>query len=111
MLIASLTSSITSFISIPVAVFRYPFVPRNSAAAIVGTLVYELAQEAIAGLVHVHRLKTYLLFAQLAGWQGLFRTPTDWTQITRAIWISALFAAVPLAAAFWLFLRRDVAGD
>ena len=86
-------------------------VTRNSAAAIVGTLVYELAQEAIAGLVHVHWIKTYLLSAQFDGWHGLFQTPTDWTQISRALWVSALFAVIPLAAAFWLFLHRDVAGD
>jgi hypothetical protein len=29
----------------------------------------------------------------------------------RALWVSALFAAVPLALAFLVFGRRDVAGD
>ena len=82
---------------------------RNSAAAIVGTLVYSLAQEAIGGLVHVHWIQTYILSAQFDAWHGLFTTPVDWTPITRGLWVSVLFVIVPLVAAFWLFLRRDVA--
>ncbi len=86
-------------------------VTRNSAAAIVGTLVYELAQEAIAGLVHLTFFKHYLLSDQFDGWHGLFQTPTYWTPIIRAIWVSAIFAAVPVAGSFVVFLRRDVAGE
>ncbi len=86
-------------------------VTRNSAAAIVGTLVYELAQEAIGGLVHVHVIKTYVLSAQFDAWHGLFHTPTDWTQVTRSLWVSAIYAAIPLAAGYWAFARRQVAGD
>ena len=86
-------------------------VTRNSAAAIVGTLVYQLAQEAIGGLVHVHAVKTYVLSAQFDAWHGLFRTPTDWTTITRSLWVSAIYAAIPLAAGYWAFARRQVAGD
>lgn len=84
---------------------------RNSAAAIVGALVYALAQEALAALVHLDFFKHYLLSDQLDGWHGLFQTPTYWTPVVRAIWVSAIFTAVPLAAAFVLFLRRDVAGE
>jgi ABC-type transport system involved in multi-copper enzyme maturation permease subunit len=29
----------------------------------------------------------------------------------RAIYVSAIYAALPLAIAFWFFLRRDVAGE
>ena len=84
---------------------------RNSAAAIVGALVYALAQEALAGLVHLDFFKHYLLSDQFDGWHGLFQTPTFWTPIIRAIWVSAIFVAIPLLAAFVLFLRRDVAGE
>ena len=38
-------------------------------------------------------------------------TPTDWTPIVRAAWVSAVFAAVPLAIAYVVFKRRDVADD
>lgn len=84
---------------------------RNSAAAIVGTLVYELVMEAIVGLVHVSWLQHYLLSAQFDAWHGFFQTPLYWTPIVRALWVSALFIAVPLTAAFVLFRRRDVTGE
>lgn len=86
-------------------------VTRNSAAAIVGTLVYALAQEAIAGLVHLDFFKHYLLSDQFDGWHGLFQTPTYWTPVVRAIWVSTVFILAPLGAAFLVFLRRDVAGE
>lgn len=86
-------------------------VTRNSAAAIVGTLVYSLVQEAVAGLVHLPFFRHYLLSDQLDGWHGLFQTPVDWTPVVRTIWVSAIFAAVPLAVAFAVFRRRDVTGE
>lgn len=86
-------------------------VTRNSAAAIVGTLVYELVQEALAGLVHLSFFQHYLLSSQFDGWHGLFQSPIYWTPIIRSLWVSAIFTAVPLAIAFTVFRRRDVTGD
>jgi ABC-2 type transport system permease protein len=86
-------------------------VTRSSAASIVGTLVYALAQEATGGLVHQDWAKHYLLSDQFDGWHGVFMSPTDWTLVGRAIWVSAIFTAVPLAVAFVVFRRRDVAGE
>jgi ABC-2 type transport system permease protein len=51
-----------------------------------------------------------LLSTQFDSWQGVFHTPTDWTVVGRAIWVSALYVAVPLVAAHLIFGRRDVAG-
>lgn len=84
---------------------------RNSAAAIVGTLVYALGQEAIAGLVHQGWAQHYLLSDQFDGWHGVFMSPVDWTLITRAIWVSSIFVAVPLLIAGLIFSRRDVTDD
>jgi ABC-2 type transport system permease protein len=86
-------------------------VTRNSAAAIVGTLVYELVQEAIAGLVHLDFFKHYLLSDQFDGWHGLFQSPIFWTPIVRSLWVSAIFAAVPLAVAFAVFRSGDISGE
>jgi ABC-2 type transport system permease protein len=86
-------------------------VTRNSAAAIVGTLVYELVQEAIVGLVHWQPLHHSMLSAEFDAWHGVFQSPVFWPPIVRELWLSALFAAVPLAFAFAVFVRRDVAGD
>jgi len=84
---------------------------KNSAASIVGTLVYALGQEAIAGLVNQDWAKHYLLSDQFDGWHGLFMSPLAWTPIVRAIWVSAIFVAVPLTLAWLIFNRRDVADD
>jgi ABC-2 type transport system permease protein len=86
-------------------------VTRNSAAAIVGTLVYELFMEAIVGLVHLTWLPHWVLSAQFDAWHSFFQTPLDWTPVLRSIWVSAIYAAIPLIIAFWYFLRRDVAGE
>jgi ABC-2 type transport system permease protein len=86
-------------------------VTRNSAGSIVGALVYALAQEAIGGLVHDAWAKKYLLSDQFDAWHGFFETPTHWGLIARAVWVSAVFSAVPLAVAFAVFRRRDVAGE
>ena len=86
-------------------------VTRNAAAAIVGTLVYELFMEALVGLVHLDWLPHWVLSSQFDAWQGFFDTPLSWTPIVRALWVSAIYGTIPLAIAFWVFLRRDVAGD
>ena len=52
-----------------------------------------------------------LLSDQLDGWHGIFMSPTDWTLVVRCLWVSAIFAAVPLALAYVSFGRRDVAGE
>jgi hypothetical protein len=37
--------------------------------------------------------------------------PAAWTPVVRAIWVCALYAGLPLIAAYLVFLRRDVASD
>jgi ABC-2 type transport system permease protein len=86
-------------------------VTHNSAAAIVGTLVYELVMEAVVGLVHVSWLPHWVLSAQFDAWHAIFTTPFTWTPLLRMGWVSAIYAAIPLAVAFWYFRRRDVAGE
>ncbi len=85
-------------------------VMRNSAAAVVGTLMFSLLIQIVGVLPGLEALRPYLLSTQFNAWQGLLRTPTDWTPIVRAVWVCALYAVPALAAAFLVFLRRDVAG-
>ena len=84
---------------------------RNSAAAIVGTLMFSLLVQLIGILPGLGGLHPYLLSTQFNAWQGLLRTPVDWDPILRAIWVCALYALPALFAAGLVFLRRDVAGD
>ena len=56
-------------------------------------------------------IRPYLLGTQFDAWHGLLRVPADWAPIGRAVWVCALYIAIPLIAGYIVFLRRDVAGD
>jgi ABC-2 type transport system permease protein len=85
-------------------------VTRNSAAAVVGTLMFSLLIQLVGILPGLGGLKPYLLSTQFNAWQGLLRTPIDWAPIVRAAWVSALYGVPALIGAALVFLRRDVAG-
>jgi ABC-2 type transport system permease protein len=86
-------------------------VTRNSAAAVVGTLMWALLMQLLGVLPGLDGVRPYLLGTQFEAWHGFLRTPADWAPVIRALWVCALYIAVPLAAAYLVFLRRDVAGD
>jgi len=85
-------------------------VTRNSAAAIVGTLMVSLLLQLVGILPGLGGLKPYLLSTQFNAWQGLLRSPADWAPIVRSVWVCALYGVPSLVAAYLVFLRRDVAG-
>jgi ABC-2 type transport system permease protein len=85
-------------------------ITRNSAAAVVGTLMVSLLFQLIGILPGLGGAKPYLLSTQFNAWQGLLRTPIDWAPIIRAAWVCAMYAVPALAGAYLAFLRRDVAG-
>jgi ABC-2 type transport system permease protein len=85
-------------------------ITRNSAAAVVGTLMISLLFQLIGILPGLGGLQPYLLSTQFNAWQGFLRTPIDWSPIVRAAWVCAIYGVPALAAAFLVFLRRDVAG-
>jgi ABC-2 type transport system permease protein len=85
-------------------------ITRNSAAAVVGTLMVSLLFQLIGILPGLSGLQPYLLSTQFNAWQGLLRTPIDWAPVVRAAWVCAMYAIPALFAAYLVFLRRDVAG-
>ena len=85
-------------------------VTRNSAAAVVATLMLSLIMQLLGIISALDFVRPYLLPAQFNAWQGLLREPIDWAPVVRAAWVSALFAVPALSWAFTHFLRRDVAG-
>jgi ABC-2 type transport system permease protein len=85
-------------------------ITRNSAAAVVGTLMVSLLFQLVGILPGLQGVQPYLLSTQFNAWQGLLRTPIDWAPIVRAVWVCALYGLPSLFAAFLVFLRRDVAG-
>jgi ABC-2 type transport system permease protein len=86
-------------------------VTRNSAAAVVGTLMWALFMQLLGVLPGTESIRPYLLAEQFQAWHGFLRTPADWTPIVRALWVCALYVTVPIAAGYLVFVRRDVAGD
>ena len=85
-------------------------VTRNSAAAVVGTLMVSLLIQLVGILPGLEGLHPYLLSTQFNAWQGLLRDPIDWDPIVRSAWVCSLYGLPALFAAYLAFLRRDVAG-
>jgi ABC-2 type transport system permease protein len=85
-------------------------ITRNSAASVVGTLMFSLLLQLIGILPGLGGLQPYLLSTQFNAWQGLLRQPIDWSPIVRAAWVCSLYAVPAFVAAMLVFLRRDVAG-
>jgi ABC-2 type transport system permease protein len=84
---------------------------RNSAASVVGALMWALFMQLVGVLPGTESIRPYLLGTQFEAWHGFLRIPADWSPVIRALWVSALYIGIPLAAAYVTFLRRDVAGD
>jgi ABC-2 type transport system permease protein len=83
-------------------------VTRNSAAAIVGTVIFGLAFQGLAALPVLRGAKPYLLPQQFDAWQRLFGE--HGLSIARAAVICGLYTAVLLVTGWAVFRRRDVAG-
>jgi ABC-2 type transport system permease protein len=83
---------------------------RNSAAAVVGTLLVVVVMQIVANVPGAEAVEPYLLPDQLLAWQGLLRDPIDWAPIAHAAWVSAAYALPCLLAAAASFRRRDVTG-
>jgi ABC-2 type transport system permease protein len=81
---------------------------RQSVAGVVGTIFYVLALQGLAALPAIKGARPYILVTQLHAWHAPFETPTNWALIWHAVWISALYGAPPLIAAWLVFRRRDV---
>jgi ABC-2 type transport system permease protein len=83
---------------------------RNSAASVVGTLMFSIILQVLGVISALDFTHPYLLSTQFNAWQGLLRDPIDWAPIVRGAWVSAAYGVPALAAAFIVFVRRDVAG-
>jgi ABC-2 type transport system permease protein len=83
---------------------------RNSAAAVVGTLMFSLLLQLTQIVPGLDGIQPYLLPRQFNAWQGLLRDPVDTAPIIRAAWVCALHAVIALGIGRTVFRRRDVAG-
>lgn len=87
-------------------------VSRNSAAAVVGTLMVALLEQLtqIVPVLDSDAAQRWMLTAQLDAWETLFRTPLDWSPIVHAAYVSIVYAVSALAVAWIHFIRRDITG-
>jgi ABC-2 type transport system permease protein len=85
-------------------------VTRNSAAAVVGTLMCSLLMQLIGVLPGFGGVQPYLLTSQFDAWQGLLREPVDTAPIVHAAWVCPLYLVPAIVVAWLVFERRDVAG-
>ncbi|HLM48942.1 MAG TPA: ABC transporter permease [Solirubrobacteraceae bacterium] len=83
---------------------------KNSAASVVGALMFSLILQLLGIIDGLEWLRPYLLSEQFSAWLGLARDPIDWEPIVTASWVCALYAVPALVVAWLHFLRRDVAG-
>ena len=111
LLLASLTVYVLPLAGIAAFGVLLSTVTQNSAASVVGTLMFALLMQLIGVLPGTESFRSYLLGTQFEAWHGLLRVPADWAPIVRASWVCALYIALPLIAAYVAFLREDVAGD
>jgi ABC-2 type transport system permease protein len=85
-------------------------VTRNSAASVVGTLMFSIILQLLGIISALDFLQPYLLSTQFNAWQGLLRDPVDWAPVVRGAWVSACYGLPAVVAAFAVFVRRDVTG-
>ena len=111
LLVASLAVYVLPLAGIACLGLLLSTVTRNSAASVVGTLMFALLMQLIGALPGTEPIRPYLLSTQFSAWHGFLRTPADWEPVIRAFWVCALYVAAPLAGAYLVFLRRDVAGE
>ena len=85
-------------------------VARNSAGAVVGTLMISLVLQLISILPGLGGLQPYLLTEQFQAWQGLLRIPADLAPLWHSAWICLIYAVAALVPSYVVFARRDVTG-
>jgi ABC-2 type transport system permease protein len=86
-------------------------VTRNSAASVVGALMWALFMQLLGVLPGTESIRPYLLGTQFEAWHGFLRVPADWAPVIRSLWVCALYIGIPQIGAYLVFLRRDVAGE
>jgi ABC-2 type transport system permease protein len=86
-------------------------ITQNSAASVVGALMWALLMQLIGVLPGTESFRAYLLGTQFEAWHGFLRVPADWAPVIRAVWVCALYILLPIFGAYLVFLRRDVAGE
>jgi ABC-2 type transport system permease protein len=111
LLVASLAVYALPLVAIGAFALLLSTITQNSAAAVVGALMWALLMQLLGVLPGTESFRAYLLGTQFDAWHGFLRVPADWAPVIRAAWVCSLYILLPLFAAYLVFLRRDVAGE
>src|SRR5919197_1130571 len=84
-------------------------ITQNSAASVVGALMWALLMQLVGVLPGTESFRPYLLGTQVEAWHGFLRVPADWAPVIRSLWVCLLYILIPIFGAYLAFLRRDVA--
>jgi ABC-2 type transport system permease protein len=90
-----------------IAIF-FSAITQNSLGSVAGAVILVLLLRLASVLGLTGALDPYLFTNQFEAWLNLTRDPINWEPIIRSAWVSLLWAAAFLAAAWAVFIRRDV---
>jgi ABC-2 type transport system permease protein len=83
---------------------------RNSVSGVVSPIILSFLMQLMAFLSGATIVRHFLLTSQFEAFHGLFHNPRYSAMVTRAIWVSMLYAIPPLVMSYRVFTRRDVTG-
>jgi ABC-2 type transport system permease protein len=83
---------------------------RNSVSGVVSPIILSFLMQLMAFLSGATVVRHFLLTTQFEAFHGLFHDPGYTAMVTRAVWVSVLYAVPPLVISYRVFTRRDVTG-
>jgi ABC-2 type transport system permease protein len=83
---------------------------RNPAVGIAAPVVLGLVMQLVGALGGIEPLRPYLLTTPFDAWHGLLAEPRFTGPLVEALVVSGGWAALSLAAAFFILRRRDITG-
>lgn len=82
---------------------------RNSVSGVVSPIILSFLMQLVAFLSGATVVRHFRLTTQFEAFHG-FHDPSYPAMVSRAIWISVLYAVPPLVVSYRVFTRRDVTG-
>lgn len=83
---------------------------RNSVSGVVLPIILAFLMQLMAFLSGATVVRHFLLTSQFEAFHGFLHDPSYSAMVSRAIWLSVLYAVPPLVISYRVFTRRDVAG-
>ena len=76
--------------------------------AAIATMALAITSQIVDGLSSLHAVHPYLFSHRWFAFVGLFRSPIEWGDMLNGLFVNAVYVAIFLTAAVWVFWRKDV---